>query len=470
MRFFKESRWVYPVEASEATDYSVKYENQWYSKLPHKKGDKANCGNPLGKDYLPLVENGSISSPVPDCLQLLKDASMLTYWTSMQERVGSMKVVKGYNPVTEDKDTLLYLPQQATHRTITRRAGDRLIYTSSKAKKSRLGSELRSRVWAPKGHSLIMADFDSQELRLGAMYADSRFGFHGATPMGYGVIAGSKERGDDPHTLLAKEVGEGADREAAKVYKYASIYGAGVAGLANYIKANSPTLSSTQTRVISQRAQKHMKGKRVYVDEYGVIDPNRRVYRDSPAIWVGGTDSECYNFMEIVANSQHPTSPILGSRITEALVPSRVQGQYLTSRINWVIQTSGTDILHLFLVAVTWLFRHYRVNASVIQSLHDEVVSISRRGHEAIAVRCYNIAHLLAWSVASERIGIFNLPESYAWFSGVAVDCCWRKSPSASQVTPSNAEDPPNGLEVAPDICFSQDLDRVIGETISTWG
>ena len=35
--------------------------------------------------------------------------------------------------------------------------------------------------------------------------------------------------------------------------------------------------------------------------------------------------------------------------------------QYMTSRVNWVVQSSGVDYLHLLLVSMRWLLQHYNL-------------------------------------------------------------------------------------------------------------
>ena len=45
----------------------------------------------------------------------------------------------------------------------------------------------------------------------------------------------------------------------------------------------------------------------------------------------------------------------------------------MTSRINWVVQSSAVDYLHLLLVSMQWLFEEYSINGRFCISIHDEV-------------------------------------------------------------------------------------------------
>jgi hypothetical protein len=53
----------------------------------------------------------------------------------------------------------------------------------------------------------------------------------------------------------------------------------------------------------------------------------------------------------------------IGASVSRAL-DSRIIGRnYLTSRINWVVQSTAVDFLHLLLVAVHWLFHTMHIKA-----------------------------------------------------------------------------------------------------------
>jgi DNA polymerase gamma 1 len=45
----------------------------------------------------------------------------------------------------------------------------------------------------------------------------------------------------------------------------------------------------------------------------------------------------------------------------------------MTSRINWVVQSSAVDYLHLMLVCMKWLIDEYDLKARFSTSIHDEV-------------------------------------------------------------------------------------------------
>lgn len=49
--------------------------------------------------------------------------------------------------------------------------------------------------------------------------------------------------------------------------------------------------------------------------------------------------------------------------------------QYQPSKINWVVQSSAVDYLHLMLVCTRWLFDKYNIDGRYCISIHDEVWS-----------------------------------------------------------------------------------------------
>ena len=77
-------------------------------------------------------------------------------------------------------------------------------------------------------------------------------------------------------------------------------------------------------------------------------------------VWVGGTESDMFNKLEEIAQSDSPQTPVLGCRISRALEPANVGREFMTSRINWVVQSSAVDYLHLMVVAMKYLSDLYK--------------------------------------------------------------------------------------------------------------
>ena len=160
---------------------------------------------------------------------------------------------------------------------------------------------------------------------------------------------------------------------------------------------------------------------------------------------MGGTESEMFNKLENIATSDIPRTPVLGCRISRALEPCAVRGevpppsgrgngglragrapvppptwegagcgltllscvclpsQFMTSRVNWVVQSSAVDYLHLMLVAMKWLFEEFAIDGRFCISIHDEVRYLVReedRHRAALALQITNLLTRWAGPVA----------------------------------------------------------------------
>ena len=99
----------------------------------------------------------------------------------------------------------------------------------------------------------------------------------------------------------------------------------------------------------------------------------------------------------------------------------------MTSRVNWVVQSSAVDYLHLMLVCMRWLINSYQINARFCISIHDEVndtfnwlqhlydtkqvrylVQSEDKYRTALALQ---ITNLLTRSMFSFKLGINDLPQ-----------------------------------------------------------
>lgn len=51
----------------------------------------------------------------------------------------------------------------------------------------------------------------------------------------------------------------------------------------------------------------------------------------------------------------------------------RLQQRYLPTRMNWVVQSSAVDYMHLMLACMRWLIKQYSIKARFSISIHDEL-------------------------------------------------------------------------------------------------
>nr|XP_045002261.1 DNA polymerase subunit gamma-1 isoform X1 [Jaculus jaculus] len=460
----------------------------WFFKLPHKDGNSCNVGSPFAKDFLPKMEDGTLQAGPggasgPRALEINK---MISFWRNAHKRISSQMVVwlpKSALPraVTRHPDFDeegrygAILPQVVTAGTITRRAVEPTWLTASNARPDRVGSELKAMVQAPPGYVLVGADVDSQELWIAAILGDAHFaGMHGCTAFGWMTLQGRKSRGTDLHSKTATTVG--ISREHAKIFNYGRIYGAGQSFAERLLMQFNHRLTKQEAAEKAQQMYAVTKGLRRYrlsdegewlvrqldlpvdrtEDGWISLQDLRKIRKEalrksrwkkwevvSQRAWMGGTESEMFNKLESIATAATPHTPVLGCRISRALEPSAVHGEFMTSRVNWVVQSSAVDYLHLMLVAMKWLFEEFAIDGRFCISIHDEVRYLVREEDRYRAALALQITNLLTRCMFAYKLGLNDLPQSVAFFSAVDIDQCLRKEVTMDCKTPSN----PTGME-----------------------
>ncbi|KAM4573782.1 DNA polymerase subunit gamma-1 [Odontesthes bonariensis] len=460
----------------------------WFFKLPHKDGNHNNVGSPFSKDFLTKMEDGTLRAGRggTNATRALEINKMISFWRNAHKRISSQMVLyhrKGELPrnVSRHKDFDeegqygAILPQVVTAGTVTRRAVEPTWLTASNARRDRVGSELKAMVQVPPGYHLVGADVDSQELWIAAVLGEAHFtGMHGCTAFGWMTLQGKKSQGTDLHSRTADTVG--ISREHAKVFNYGRIYGAGQPFAERLLMQFNHRLNQTEASSKARQMYALTKGVRRYnlseegewlVKELGIdvereedgsicLQELRRISRLASQcsrrkrwdvvgkrIWAGGTESDMFNKLECIAHSAQPATPVLGCRISRALEPTAVKDEFITSRVNWVVQSSAVDYLHLMLVAMKWLFEEHNIDGRFCISIHDEVRYLVRSEDRYRAALALQITNLLTRSVFAHALGMHDLPQSVAFFSAVDIDQCLRKEVTMDCETPSN----PTGLE-----------------------
>ena len=158
----------------------------------------------------------------------------------------------------------------------------------------------------------------------------------------------------------------------------------------------------------------------------------------SKTCWNNGSESYTFNHLEKLATSWKAKTPVLGCAISEALTSEIVGSDYLPSRVNWVVQSSAVDYLHLLLSAMKWMINEYNIEARFAISIHDEVRYLVAAEDLYRAALALQIANLLVRAMFCKQLGMNSMPLDVAFFSGVDIDRVMRKEPSADCVTPSN--------------------------------
>ncbi|KAH9168136.1 DNA polymerase family A-domain-containing protein [Lactarius sanguifluus] len=409
-----------------------------FYKLPHKDGESANVGSPLAKTFIKYAQDGTLTSPGDEARSALDMNAQCSYWISARDRVLKQMVVwqragldMGLGVGTEPGSKAgIIIPQVITMGTVTRRAIERTWLTASNAKENRVGSELKAMVRAPPGYAIVGADVDSEELWISIRACTAR------TALGWMTLEGTKASGTDLHSKTASILG--LSRDQAKVFNYSRIYGAGMRHAVQLLLQANTDMLPEQAQRLAEQLYTSTKGKNTHrPDVFG------------RKFWFGGTESFVFNKLEEIALSEHPTTPALGCGITHALskkyLPAAFGTDYMTSRINWVVQSSGVDYLHLLIVAMEHLIQTYAIDARYLLSVHDELRYLVAERDRYRAALALQVANLWTRCLFAFRLGMDDLPQGVAFFSAVDVDHVLRKETDMPCVTPSQPEPIPPG-------------------------
>jgi DNA polymerase gamma 1 len=414
-------------------------------KVPHPDGASKRCTSILSKRYLQYFENGILTSEYNFAHEIIGLNTSASYWMGNRQRIMDQLVV--YNDTTHKKsqffdtkkesqansDMGIILPRLCSMGTITRRATENTWLTASNAKKNRIGSELKSLVEAPPGYVFVGADVDSEELWIASLVGDSMFNIHGGTALGWMTLEGDKNEKTDLHSKTAEILG--ISRNDAKVFNYGRIYGAGVKFATRLLQQCNPNISQKEAETTAAALYEKTKGS---ISASNVFP--KPVYH-------GGSESIMFNALEAIAYQKQPRTPVLGSAITDALAAKNLnKNSYLTSRINWTIQSSGVDYLHLLIVSMEYLLDLFQVqNARLAITVHDELRYMVRYEDRYKVALILQISNLWTRAMFCEQLGIKEVPQSCAFFSEVDIDRYLRKDVNADCITPSNVVALPPG-------------------------
>ena len=429
--------------ADQALQEETLYFGTSFYKLPHKDGESANVGSPFGKTFLKYAQDGTLTSLGGDAKEALDMNAQCSYWISSRDRIINQMVVwdngkirLGANSSDANGKVGMILPQVITMGAVTRRAIERTWLTASNAKKNRVGSELKAMVRAPNGYAIVGADVDSEELWISSAMGDAQFGLHGATALGWMTLEGTKSAGTDLHSKTASILG--ISRDQAKVFNYSRIYGAGMRHAILLLLQSNPGMLPDVAQKQAEKLYASTKGKNTHrTDIFG------------RKFWFGGSESYVFNKLEEIATSDRPLTPALGCGVTYALskeyLPPGFGTDYMTSRINWVVQSSGVDYLHLLIVAMEYLTKRYDIHARYLISVHDELRYLVKEEDKYRAALALQIANLWTRSLFAYKLGMDDLPQGVAFFSAVDVDHVLRKEVDLPCVTPSQPVPIPPG-------------------------
>lgn len=504
VHFIAKAGWCYQEDSqSSETDNKdvVKCETtgSLFRRIPHAERSGLNVGCLLCKAFLPAIEQGKLQADNREGQDLLnhltKTAATWAFWTGYSERIRNQMIVwqgepgtrlatqidevdtgkkKGHAKHVDEKKQFssdhwgLIIPSIIPMGTVTRRAVEATWMTATNAKPNLAASELKSRITAPPGYCFVGADVDAQEIWIAGLCGDAQFGAPGATALAWMTLQGTKAAGTDLHSRTASLLGL-SSRDAAKVFNYGRVYGAGVSYAAELLLRFNPNMREEEALEKARALYKATKGRQTairqtkqHADEttQACQDQAKKDPLQEGISYSGGSESFMFNFIEAVAQSKHSLTPFLQAPISQALAQEHVGTGYMTSRVNWVVQSSGVDYLHLLLVLTRWLmsalctkalkpddadakkeYKEEGIPARLLLTIHDEVRFLVKETHKLRACFALQLANLFTRAFFAHRLGINDLPWGVAFFSGVDIDTVLRKDPQQPIITPTTPKD-----------------------------
>jgi DNA polymerase gamma 1 len=395
--------------------------------LPHPQSTKKKLSNPLIADYKYYVEEGSLMSDIVgvDLMGIYEGVGSATNWKSIATRMEDVRAVatpKG----------LVVVPVTRVMGTQSRRAADSTWLVAVKPDEDKIGSEFRGMVKAPEGYKIVGADFDSEESWLASLLGDREVGALGGCELSQSILVGSKERGTDPHTLSAKR--DNIPRNIAKNMNFAAQYLCGAPKLADMLRVKIPSLSAQETK---EKADKYLRNLKGELTRSGV--------------YKGGVGSPIFTAMAELANTPNARSPILGFKIPATLDADATKDEFITTRANWGIQTSGVDVLHLTLTGIRACIERDNIRARLMFTVHDELKYLVKEEDAVKFAYILQEVHLAVKAYAYDAVGFQSMPASQAWFSSIEIDDRFRKEYSDECRTPTNpAGFPVTGFALTP--------------------
>lgn len=439
-------RWVYPlvkegtlgltnksVLAHELLRLKFKGESVIYSsedkyttvsgeKLPHKKGVGLNVGCVLSKDFIPLFEEGKISSDgyQKELERVFQISKLIAYWTSARSRVAEYHHHNG---------TMMcnFIPNQ----TISQRGASKLFSTIPDPKIDKIGSDVKNLMHPRKGYTLVGLDFSGQELAIFALLGSSVFGLENSTSLSHAILVGDKLRNTDFHSLTAKS--SEVSRKTGKIINFLIQYGGEEKALTNTIATGNRDLPLIECKNKAKKAIYYIKGIKQYNDSKSFK------YKD-------GIGSHCFNKNAEIAGQLIQKFLVTGTTFPKTMQVVNTGDDFVLTRNNLVIQSCGRALLEVVLSLTKYWAGKINLPLHLVCTIHDAILYEVPKSRYRELCAILQMAHIYCWAMLRYELGIPEMGLSGAFFESFEIGNFLRKSYDAETVTPYNKENYPDHI------------------------
>ncbi|OAF67784.1 Mitochondrial DNA polymerase catalytic subunit [Intoshia linei] len=421
-----------------------------FYRLPHSGGDYNNVGNPLSKCFITSISSNILTSLKyqSQLLNICKASGENSYWNNNKDRIQSQIFYNNFDKELKEieikgqncnknsnvkNNEAFILPRIVSSGTVTRRATESTWLTAISNNTKIVGSELKAMIRPPDGYSLIGADVDSQELWIASLFGDAQYSkIHGSTPISWRCLNGNKHDSTDVHTVTANLLN--CTRNQAKEINYARIYGANV----NLLITLAKNWNDNNDDITDKMMDLYKKTKGLKIN----------------GEWKDGSESVMFNTLEKIASKHYARTPVLNSMISRALDSKNCGTFFMKSRINWVVQSSAVDYLHLLITSMRNFISKSKIDAHFCCSIHDQVYYMVKDDDIYRACLALQLSNLFTRAMFCYQVGIYNLPINCSFFTSVEIDKCIRKDVCNDYTTISNR----SGLKHKYKVPFGQKL------------
>ena len=133
--------------------------------------------------------------------------------------------------------------------------------------------------------------------------------------------------------------------------------------------------------------------------------------------YINGIEAEFFNYVERSCGRSPSILPVLGGKSLKNLTREYCNDSFITTRSNWIVQSSAVDFLHIFLTVMEYLIQANDIDAQFSLSIHDQIKYISSVKDRYRTALAFQIAHLITRAHFSRACGVYELPFNCAFFS-----------------------------------------------------
>lgn len=157
-------------------------------------------------------------------------------------------------------------------------------------------------------------------------------------------------------------------------------------------------------------------------------------------MYSGGIGSDCFNKNMEIASQDIQEFLVTRTEFPKTMQTVHTGDRFVLTRNNLVVQSCGRALLEVTLL-LTWYFaQKIRLPLHLVCTIHDAILYEVPKARYRELCAIMQMAHIYAWGVLRDDLGIHEYGLSGAFFEGFEVGPFLRKAYDAPTVTPFNPQ------------------------------